>query len=188
MRSTPTRFTTRAVRAKLGAQSRMSSREGNVSVRYVLALGAALALLAITPITSQAKKPPSFARWSASEGAYSDSLSGPVQSQCRSSFGDDDLGRGTCLVAGLLQIWPELHAHWQRGIARISKPQRAPCQKAIRADVAATQTSYSAGLSYLQTHTEITATELVSDITSGLYKALDDRKNQARSKAIRICG
>jgi hypothetical protein len=164
-----------------------SMKRGGV-LRYLLVLGAVFALLAAMPAASVAKKPPSFAKWSANEGTYESSLSGPVLSECADNFPDDDLQHGECLVAGLLKIWPGMNAHWQRGMTRITTPQKAACKKALRTYSVAYRANYESGIAYLRSHPTTAYTVFGAAVTSGTYKTLNDAKVATRKKALRICG
>jgi hypothetical protein len=56
-----------------------------------------------------------------------------------------------------------------------------------RSEIVASEKNYAAGLAYLQAHPATGATQFTTDITSGLFKRLADRKHTTSAAAIRIC-
>jgi hypothetical protein len=132
----------------------------------------ALALgLAVAPSAS-AKKPPSFALWSARESNYDDALLSHAKN-------------GKDVVAVLAKAKP----HWEHGLTAIAKPQKVACKKAIHAYWLAAVKFFAAEMLYARTHPAASTLEMgAALIGDEPYATLNDVKNEAKSHAVRVCG
>jgi hypothetical protein len=152
------------------------------------ALVVVLAFGLIVPIAAVAKAPPSFAVWTAQENNYEDSLTDPVVDRCKKAFSNNDLKAGQCLVAGLLAVYPRMDANWGRGVARVAKGQPVACKRAIHAYWLAAQKNFKVSIAYFKAHQKTAVTKINSDLAAEPYLTIRDLKDEAKSKAIRVCG
>lgn len=163
---------------------------GNAGAVMKLVLFALVALLAVplTVAAAPAKKPPSFALWSASESNHEDSLTGPVVAQCQKAFGKNDLKAGECVTVGLLGVYPKMKAYWARGVARIAVGQSVACRRAIHTYWVAATKNFAASIGYLQAHRKTPITDIQSGLAAEPYATLKSVKDEAKSRAVRVCG
>lgn len=108
-----------------------------------------LAAILIAVPTAAAKKPPSFALWSARESNYTDALF------AQASDGGD-----------VLIALPKAKAHWQRGVAIVAKGQTPACRKAIHAYYLAALKYFNAATIYVRAHTSMKVLAVASALSS----------------------
>lgn len=119
-----------------------------------------------------AKKPPSFALWSARESNYTDALF------AQASDGGD-----------VLIALPKAKAHWQRGVAIVAKGQTPACRKAIHAYYLAALKYFNAETIYVRAHTSMKVLAVASALSSDEpYQTLNAVKQEMKSRAVRVCG
>lgn len=135
-----------------------------------------------------AKAPPSFALWAASESAWEDSVLDPKIEQCSKHFSSDDLRAGECVAGVAVETMPMLTAGWERGLARTARPQTAACKRAIHAYWLAARKNSTAHALYFKAHAHTRITDIQSDLLEEPYATLESLKDQAKSRAVRVCG
>jgi hypothetical protein len=152
-------------------------------MKRTLLLVLAVSLVAVP--TAAAKKPPSFALWSARESNHQDSVLNPLEEGCK-KLGDSK--GGACLAKGLMIEYPKLDAHWSAGLARIARPQTAACKKAIHAYYLASTKERTAMELYMKAHQHARWSQILSDLNDEPYATLGQVTDEQKSRAIRVCG
>jgi hypothetical protein len=139
-------------------------------MKRIVLLVLAVGLVAVP--AAAAKKPPSFALWSARESNYDDALLSHAKN-------------GKDVVAVLAKAKP----HWEHGLTVIAKPQKVACKKQIHAYWLAAVKFFDAEMLYARTHLTTSTPEMGAALTGDEpYATLNDVKNETKSHAVRICG
>src|SRR4051794_13865805 len=114
-------------------------------MRSTILLVLALSLLAAP--TAVAKKPPSFALWTAKWKAQTDPLQNKLSDDCLKRYGETaDRKVGECFVKGMRVLLRREEPVWLRQVANIAKGQTVVCRKAIHAYWLASEKSQKASL------------------------------------------
>jgi hypothetical protein len=152
-------------------------------VLFVLGFGLATAPVAL------AKKPASFALWTAKWKAHTDPLQNKLADGCLKRYGQTaDRKVGECFVKGMRIILRQVEPVWQKQVAAIAVGQSAPCRKAIHAYWLAAEKNQKASLIYLDSHQHVDITQIARDIKAEPYATLKAQTDAAKKHAIIICG
>lgn len=148
-----------------------------------------LAFSLIAAPTAFGKKPASFALWAATWKSQDDAAQDKIQASCERLYGKtDDAKLGVCFVKLEIVSLRSRKPLWERAVARIANGQPARCRKAIHAYWMASRKAQRASMIYLQTHPKRAATEIASDLNEEPYVTLRELTDEAKSRAIRVCG
>jgi hypothetical protein len=158
----------------------LEEMKGIVLVALVVGLLAAPA--------AQAKKPPSFALWTAKWKASDDVARDKIGDGCISVFGQNDANVGACFVKGIAASIRQRQPIWERQVARIAKGQSLACRKAIHKYWLASRKGQRASLIYLDSHPHVALTQIVRDLDEEPLATLKSLTDEAKARAIRVCG
>ena len=123
-------------------------------------------------------------RWSAKAAKDNDR----VVDRCQRLFGGNDLKFGRCYVkAGRANLRAE-RVVWEKQMAKVARGQRADCKRAIRSYAMAARVRQTASLVYLDAHRNTPLTRIAGDIAGEPYATLKTLSDDAKSRAIAICG
>jgi hypothetical protein len=149
----------------------------------MVVLAGALALPGVA-----AAKPLSFSGWSARWSAKTAKDNAAVVNRCQKLYGASDLKFGMCYVkAGRANLRAE-RAVWEKQIVRVAGGQSADCRGAIRTYAMAARVRQTASLVYLDSHRRTALTRLAGDIAGEPYATLKTLTDDAKARAIAICG
>ena len=111
-----------------------------------------------------------------------------VVNRCQRLYGDSDLKFGRCYVnAGRANLRAE-RVVWEKQIAKVIRGQTSDCKGAIRTYAMAARVRQTANLVYLDSHRNTPLTRIAGDIAGEPYAALKTMSDDAKSRAIAICG
>lgn len=149
---------------------------------------ALVGLLAV-PVASDGKEPPSFALWTAKWKAQSDKPLDDLADKCIAIYGETaDRKVGECFVKGMRVIVRRQIPQWELAVTRISKGQTRACKKAIHAYWRASRKGQKALVIYLDSHPHTSATQFGRDLGGDPFGMLKQLTDEAKSRAIRVCG
>lgn len=132
--------------------------------------------------------PQSFQRWAVGWNALTTRDNARVVKHCQTLYGSSDLKFGMCYVeAGRANLRAE-RVLWEQQMARVVRGQPAPCRKAISTYMSAARLKQRASLVYLDSHRRTSLSRIASDITGEPYAALKKLNDDARERAVAICG
>jgi hypothetical protein len=156
-------------------------------MKRIVLLVLAVSLVAVP--TAVARKPPSFALWSARWGAHSDAVIKKATDKCNPFVKkNDDQRAGECIVAELLSVYPVLIPEWGRQVGAIAKPQSPKCRAAIHAYWLAARKGFAAFSIYLKGHRHTPVTQINQDSHDEPLATINALKDEAKSHAVRVCG
>jgi hypothetical protein len=136
-----------------------------------------------------AKKPPSFALWTATWKASDDAAQDKIEAACTKLYGKtNDAKLGPCFVKLFRVSLRERQPIWERAVARISKGQTPACKNAIHVYWLASRKAQKASLIYLDTHPKRGITAISADLSKEPYATLRALTEESKSRSIRICG
>ena len=151
-----------------------------------LALAGLAGLLALP--AASAAKPLSFRDWTVRWNAKAVRDNAAVVNRCERLFGGDDLKFGRCYVkAGRANLRAE-RTVWEKQVAKVARGQTADCKGAIRTYAMAARVRQTASLVYLDAHRNTPLTRIARDIAGEPYAALKTLSDDAKSRAVAICG
>jgi hypothetical protein len=154
-------------------------------LRSLLVVAAALGSLTAPAALAQS---PSFAlwtvRWSAQDAAAQDK----VASVCARLFGQSDAKTGACFAKGISASVRARQPIWGRQVVEIAQGKPAPCRRAIHVYWLASRRGQAATLRYLDSHQRVGAAAIAKGIMGEPYATLRWRAEDAKSRAIRVCG
>jgi hypothetical protein len=154
--------------------------------RLPLAIAVLAGVLAL-PGASTAK-PLSFRDWSARWSAKTTRDNATVVNRCQKLYGASDLKFGMCYVkSGRANLRAE-RIVWEKQIARVARGQTADCRGAIRTYAMAARVKLTASLVYLDSHPRTALTRLAGEIAGEPYATLKTMSDDAKSRAVAICG
>jgi hypothetical protein len=149
----------------------------------VVALASILALSAVSAASA-----PSFRGWASRWSAETARDNARVVKHCQALFGSDDLRFGMCYVkAGRANLQAE-RVVWEAQVARVARGQVPGCRSAIGSYVVAARVRQMMSLSYLDSHRRATLSRIASDIAGEPYATLKSLSDEARARAVAICG
>jgi hypothetical protein len=135
-----------------------------------------------------AAKPLSFGDWSKRWSAKTARDNARVVNRCQKLFGASDLKFGMCFVsAGRANLRAE-RVVWEKQVAQVMRGQTADCKGSIRSYAMAARVKQAASLAYLDAHRRTPLTRIAGDIAGQPYAMLKSMSDQAKSRAIAICG
>jgi hypothetical protein len=135
-----------------------------------------------------AAKPLSFHDWSVRWSAKTTRDNAAVVKRCQKLFGASDLKFGMCYVkAGRANLRAE-RVVWEKQVAQVMRGQTADCRGAIRTYAMAARVRQTANLVYLDAHRRIALTRIAGDISGEPYATLKTVTDDAKARAIAICG
>ena len=148
-----------------------------------MALAAVLALSVVSGASAS-----SFRKWAVGWSAKTARDNARVVDRCHALFGDDDLRFGVCYVQrGRVNLRAE-RVVWKRQVAAIARGQLPACRGAIRSYVAAAELRQMANLMYLDSHRRTPLSAIASDVMAAPYSTLRSLSDEARTRAVAICG
>ena len=154
--------------------------------RMALALIGLAATLALP--AASAAKPPSFRDWTVRWTAKTVRDNAGVVNRCQRLFADSDLKFGRCYVnAGRANLRAE-RVIWEKQLARVTRGQSRDCKGAIRTYAMAARVKQTASLVYLDAHRNTPLTRIAGDIMGEPYATLKTMSDDAKLRAIAICG
>jgi hypothetical protein len=149
-------------------------------------LAALIGLLALPAVSGA--RPLSFRAWSAQWSARTAKDNARVVDRCQKLFGASDLKFGMCFVeAGRANLQAERRL-WERQVAALSRGQAPACRRAIRSYLLAARIRQRASLTYLASHPRTPITRIAGDIAGEPYAMLKTLADQARARAVAVCG
>jgi hypothetical protein len=157
-----------------------------VTRRNALAVAAVTLLLAVP--AASAAKPPSFALWWAHFSARVQRDVTHIGNVCQQRYGHNDARVGRCFVLAERRTLRAEQASWEKGLAKISRPQHKRCKKAIRAYRTATRKAAKANLVYLDSHRRSALTKISRDLNGEPFATLKTVTLKAKTRAVRLCG
>jgi hypothetical protein len=156
-------------------------------MRRVLLFALALGFVAAPAVL--AKKPPSFALWSARWQAQHDSGLDRLVSACAALYGETaDRKVGECVVHGMREILRRESPKWEKAVALISRGQSVPCKEAIHVYWLASRKNQRAAVTYLDAHRHRNFTAVASDLKADPYATLSSLTRSTKAHANRVCG
>ncbi len=156
-------------------------------MRRTAYLPVVLATTLAIPAESLAK-PPSFRAWSDGWTKLTTRDNDRVVNRCQKLWGENDLKFGACYVkAGHANLEAE-RVIWERQMAKVLRGQPAPCKTAITLYMRTARVKQTASLLYLETHGSTTLSRIASDISGEPYATIRTMNDQARKRAVAICG
>ena len=148
---------------------------------------AVLAGVLAVPVSSGAK-PLSFESWSARWSAKAAKDNARVVARCQKLHGASDLRFGMCYVnRGRANLRAE-RVVWEKQVAQVMRGQTADCKGAIRSYAMTARVRQTASLVYLDAHRRTPLTRIAGDISGEPYASLKQATDDAKSRAIAICG
>jgi hypothetical protein len=155
--------------------------------RVGLAAVALTLLLGCLPAAAPAE-PPSFALWWSHFSARVQRDVVRINHVCQKRYGVNDAKVGACFVKRERISLRTERVAWEKQIARVSRPQRPACKKAIRTYRSATRKAAIANLRYLDSHRHARLTEISRALNGQRFESLKSLTFSAKSRAVRICG
>jgi hypothetical protein len=156
-------------------------------MKRIVLLVLAVSLAAVP--SAAAKKPPSFALWTAKWKAQTDAPKNKLEDTCLKVYGQTaDRKVGACFVKGMRALLRQEQPLWEKQVAAISRGQTASCRKAIHAYWLASGKAQKASLIYLDSHQHVSVTDIARDLQEDPYATLKAQTDAAKKRAIQVCG
>lgn len=156
-------------------------------LRRVIVLLVLIAGVASAPPAS-AEKPPSFALWTVKWKAQNDAAQSKVARTCTQAFGETSRKAGECFVKGMMASLRALQPKWEKQDAAIARGQSKPCRTAIHQYWLASRKAQKASLIYFDSHQRTEPAQIASDFSEEPFNTLRSLTEEAKARAIRICG
>ena len=154
--------------------------------RLAVALAVLTAVFALPSMSGA--KPLGFHDWSVRWTAKATRDNAAIVNRCQKLFGDSDLKFGMCYVkAGRANLRAE-RVVWEKQVAQVMRGQTADCRGAIRTYAMAARVRQTASLVYLDAHRRTALTRIAGDIAGEPYATLKTMTDDAKARAVAICG